>query len=170
MGLLYLASGRIIKRGYDYFQSNKVKNFEEIDDYLFRAVVSGTEDYDVEVDMIEPEVSTCTCQYAKSGKICKHMVAVYYKGNPDLVKAIEEEKSRRREKHQEFIKKQNEELNALHVEVENYVYTLSNDEIKKQLIEYIFEEKKTSIVKEFRYHEDSCEEEDDDDFDYLYDD
>lgn len=166
MGLLYLASGRIIKRGYDYFKSNKVKNFEEIDDYLFRAVVSGTEDYEVEVDMIEPEESTCTCPYAKKGKICKHMVAVYYKGNPDLVKAIEEEKIIRKEKQLEFEKKKNEILKSLHEEIENHVNTLTYEEIKESLINYIYDERKTDIIKEIKYIDDY--EEYDDDFDYLY--
>lgn len=77
---------RILERGLDYYEKGQVVSLEETaDGYL--ALVQGSEDYTVQIEINQEQVAdmTCTCPYAADGKYCKHMAAVLYQ--------IEEEKA-----------------------------------------------------------------------------
>ena len=70
---------RILRRGYEYFKNGAIKAIEIMDDEV-KAIVSGTEDYEVELSLEGNNLvdSHCDCPYAESGENCKHMAAVLY--------------------------------------------------------------------------------------------
>lgn len=76
----------ILERGRDYWDDGCVESLCQ-DGNTVTAVVSGTEDYDVEIEMGcggNIEYMSCTCPYAEEGNNCKHIAAVLF--------AMEEEK------------------------------------------------------------------------------
>lgn len=76
----------ILNRGRNYWDDGCVERLCQ-DGGTVTAVVSGTEDYDVEIEMGRGgsiEYMSCTCPYAEEGNNCKHMAAVLF--------AMEEEK------------------------------------------------------------------------------
>ena len=74
-----LFSSKILSRGRDYFERDLVEILE-CDANFISAIVSGTDDYEVEIGFIGNEIDTisCTCPYADDGNACKHMTAVLY--------------------------------------------------------------------------------------------
>lgn len=69
----------ILERGYDYFCENAVEDMEVSED-LIRASVIGTEEYEVEISLLDGEINDmyCSCPFAEAGRSCKHMAAVLY--------------------------------------------------------------------------------------------
>lgn len=83
MALIDLASSNSLWRGMDYFESNKVKEVEKINDNEYKSIVSGSSDYNVFINLNHPRKSTCSCPFAEGRRvICKHMVATYFKIYP----------------------------------------------------------------------------------------
>ena len=77
----------ILERGLNYYEEDCVTSLEQTSTG-YTAVVEGTDDYDVEIEIRADQVydMTCTCPYAAEGNYCKHMAAVLYKieeGDPD---------------------------------------------------------------------------------------
>lgn len=77
----------ILERGLNYYEKGCVTSLEQTSTG-YTAVVEGTDDYDVEIEIRADQVydMTCTCPYAAEGNYCKHMAAVLYKieeGDPD---------------------------------------------------------------------------------------
>ena len=65
--------------GLNYYEEGYVTSLEQtLTGYT--AVVEGTDDYDVEIEIRDDQVydMTCTCPYAADGNYCKHMAAVLY--------------------------------------------------------------------------------------------
>lgn len=70
----------ILERGLKYYEEGYVASLEQtLTGYM--AVVEGTDDYYVEIEIRDDQVydMTCTCPYAADGNYCKHMAAVLYK-------------------------------------------------------------------------------------------
>ena len=69
----------IVKRGKDYFRNGYVKDLEEIDDGIWRALVEGSEVYDTTITIVSGGITKhrCSCPY-DLGQFCKHEVAVLY--------------------------------------------------------------------------------------------
>lgn len=69
----------ILERGYGYYLNNAVNNLE-VSEHTIRADVEGTEDYEVEISLVDGEIEEmyCSCPYAEGGWNCKHMAAVLY--------------------------------------------------------------------------------------------
>lgn len=67
----------ILKRGYDYFNREKIKKLYQ-KPYGIAAVVEGSDDYHVTIDLNDKQVTSmfCDCPYANKGHHCKHMAAV----------------------------------------------------------------------------------------------
>ncbi len=63
----------------NYWQEGNVEDIEWEDDCI-RAVVLGTEYYEVKIYLSNDRVDEmyCTCLYAEDGNACKHMAAVLY--------------------------------------------------------------------------------------------
>lgn len=79
-----LFAPHILARGHDYFCDDAVENIEVSEGFV-RASVLGTEEYEVEISLINGEVSDmyCSCSYAEGGSSCKHMAAVLYEWSSD---------------------------------------------------------------------------------------
>jgi uncharacterized Zn finger protein len=69
----------IIKRGLAYFKSGAITDFSEISNGEYEAIVSGTEDYTVQLEVKNNAIieHNCDCPY-DMGPVCKHVVAVIF--------------------------------------------------------------------------------------------
>ena len=76
MGILSLASGKSLDRGYQYFIDQKVLSFSQKDENCYCGTVSGSNhsEYEVEVNIAHPRKSHCNCQ---------HIVALYFTVFPE---------------------------------------------------------------------------------------
>lgn len=141
MGLLDICSYNSYWRGLDYFERKKVKSLIKLTEFEYEALVDGTENYRVHIDINHPRKSTCTCPHA-SGKsiICKHKVAVYFSIFPkEAQKAIDERNryyEEQEEREKEYDKKVKEETNR----ITKYVNSLSTKEVRRLLINYMVED------------------------------
>ena len=63
-----------------YYESGAVTELSRTEGG-YRALVEGTEDYEVEIEIKDNRIldMRCTCPYAGDGKYCKHMAAVLYR-------------------------------------------------------------------------------------------
>ena len=70
---------KIIARGFDYYQGGAVSEVEMTDADTYTAIVEGSDDYEVEVELSGDDIisSSCECPY-DWGNYCKHEVAVFY--------------------------------------------------------------------------------------------
>ncbi len=75
------------KRGYTYYLHGAVLELEEKETGYWAATVSGSEDYEVSVQMKDFNVRQyyCDCPY-EDEDLCKHLVAVLYKIREELPK------------------------------------------------------------------------------------
>jgi len=73
---LQLTDKAIYDRGRSYFMDGHVISFEEVQPGKYEAVVEGTEDYLVNLTVINGNLEdcSCTCPY-DYGSVCKHIVA-----------------------------------------------------------------------------------------------
>ncbi|MBR6968587.1 MAG: SWIM zinc finger family protein [Ruminococcus sp.] len=69
----------ILERGYDYYRNGNAEILSSTADEI-NAVVSGTDDYEVNIYFSDGEIEDmyCDCPYASDGNNCKHMAAVLY--------------------------------------------------------------------------------------------
>ncbi len=70
---------RILARGRDYWKDGAVHDLET-DGERITALVDGTEEYEVEIELDDDSIRdlSCTCPYAEDGTPCKHMAAVLF--------------------------------------------------------------------------------------------
>ncbi len=68
----------ILKRGIKYFDNHHVEGLAETISGVWKAEISGTEIYDVEVASSNQYISTWYCSCPYNGPICKHVVATLY--------------------------------------------------------------------------------------------
>ena len=134
MGLIDLASSNSLWRGIDYYQSKNVKKIKKISDDEYNSIVSGTEEYNVHIDINHPRKSTCTCPFAAGRRvICKHMVATFFTIYPEEAERIIKEE-------QEY-EEAEERLFDEHLEkVKKYVNGLTDDEVRAALIDKLMDE------------------------------
>lgn len=122
-------------KGLDYYLSGAVKNFKKINEFEYTAIVDGSNNnkYKVYININKPRSSKCTCPFAEGNRvICKHMIATYFKVKPELAKQIEYELiAEEEEEEREFNRKYNE--------ISEYVNSLTEEEAKSLLIEYLLE-------------------------------
>ncbi len=69
----------ILKRGLAYFKGGAITDFSEISNGEYEAIVSGTEDYTVQLEVKNNTIieHNCDCPY-DMGAVCKHVVAVIF--------------------------------------------------------------------------------------------
>ena len=67
----------ILERGYEYFESGKIKDIHWDSNTVY-GKVKGTEEYNVSAEIDGENVGklSCDCPYAKGQKKCKHMAAL----------------------------------------------------------------------------------------------
>ena len=133
MGLIDLASSNSLWRGIDYYRSKNVKKIKKISDDEYNSIVSGTEEYNVHIDINHPRKSTCTCPFAAGRRvICKHMVATFFTIYPEEAERIIKEAQEYEEEERSF----KEHLE----EVKEYVNGLTDDEVRAELIDKLMDE------------------------------
>ena len=134
MGLIDLASSNSLWRGIDYYQSKNVKKIKKISDDEYNSIVSGTEEYNVHIDINHPRKSTCTCPFADRRRvICKHMVATFFKIYPEEAERIIKEEQEYEEEEERLFEEHLEE-------VREYVNGLTEDEVRALLIDKLMDE------------------------------
>lgn len=87
MGLIEIASAKSVWRAIDYVEREKVVCWTKHKD-TYDGLVEGSNDdtYKVYVDTVHPRKSTCTCPFAQEHRvICKHMLAIYFSGEPKVL-------------------------------------------------------------------------------------
>lgn len=69
----------ILKRGLAYFKGGAITDFSKISNGEYEAIVSGTEDYTVQLEVENNTIieHNCDCPY-DMGTVCKHVVAVIF--------------------------------------------------------------------------------------------
>jgi len=69
----------ILQRGLSYFREGCVTQFDEIAKGEFEAIVEGTEEYAVHLEVENNTMTeySCTCPY-EYGPVCKHIAAVLF--------------------------------------------------------------------------------------------
>ncbi len=134
MGLIDLASSNSLWRGVDYYQSKNVKKIKKISDDEYNSIVSGTEEYNVHIDINHPRKSTCTCPFADGRRvICKHMVATFFTIYPEEAERIIKEEQEYEEEEERLFEEHLEE-------VREYVNGLTEDEVRALLIDKLMDE------------------------------
>lgn len=76
MGLVDIASGASVWRGYDYYEGKKVVVSEKMNNSEYRGVVigSGANSYSVIINIDHPRKSKCNCPHADGRRvICKRI-------------------------------------------------------------------------------------------------
>ena len=140
MGLLEIASGNSFWRGYDYYERGKIKTCQKIDSQHYKGTVegSGGRVYQVSIDLEHPKKSTCTCPHAEgTRRVCKHKVALYFSFFPEAAdKAIKEA--------EEWEKQEEERWEAECKEIEEYVNSLTKQELREELLWRLLDEKEKS--------------------------
>lgn len=135
MSIMSSASGASLWRGYEYYKDKKVKSFVKLSDDEYEGIIAGSkaEPYHVKINISHIRQSICNCPHADGKRIiCKHMVALFFAVFPievdKYIKEVEEyerEEAEREKEHYEEIKK--------------YVYSLSKEELRQELINHIIE-------------------------------
>ena len=134
MGLIDLASSNSLWRGVDYYQSKNVKKIKKISDNEYNSIVSGTEEYNVHIDINHLRKSTCTCPFAAGRRvICKHMVATFFTIYPEEAERIIKEEQEYEEAEERLFEEHLEE-------VKEYVNGLTDDEVRAALIDKLMDE------------------------------
>ena len=134
MGLIDLASSNSLWRGIDYYQSKNVKKIKKVSDDEYNSIVSGTEEYNVHIDINHPRKSTCTCPFAAGRRvICKHMVATFFTIYPEEAERIIKEEQEYEEIEERMFEEHLEE-------VKEYVNGLTDDEVRAALIDKLMDE------------------------------
>jgi hypothetical protein len=123
---LQTAGPAILDRGRDYFKNGHVISFEEIQPGEYEAVVEGTEDYLVNLTVINGSLEdcSCTCPY-DFGSVCKHIVAaVMYlqKEEPGFQEPIKEKKS---------VKRPKAKKKTISEQVDEMLGSISHDDLKE---------------------------------------
>lgn len=134
MGLLDIASGKSVWRGYDYFEKKRVLSYQMINDNLVEGVVSGSngERYNVTVDLPHAKRSTCDCPHAEGKRrICKHKVALYFTAFPDAARQFIEDL-------RAYEEAEEERTERLEGAVIDYVHSLKKRELEELVLELLF--------------------------------
>ena len=74
----FLLSGSVLHKGHDYFGNGAVARLVESSRGLWNAIVSGSEDYKVQIHFSGKDISDCSCDCPHDAQYCKHIVAVLY--------------------------------------------------------------------------------------------
>ena len=135
MGLLDVASGKSVWRGYEYFSNKNVIVRQKISDTEIKGIVRGSNNthYEVFIDVEHPRKSKCNCPHADGRRIvCKHMVALYFTVFPDIAKKYYDEVINYWEEEE----KRQEEIED---KVISYIHKMKKDELAQAFLQFLFE-------------------------------
>ncbi len=124
---------RILKRGLSYFKEGAIADFSEISTGEYEAIVSGTEEYTVQLEISNNTITehNCDCPY-DLGPVCKHVVAVIFHLQQDELELNQPSISKPRKKKTKSVSQQVKELlNAIsHNELIDFVQENSKKDKK----------------------------------------
>lgn len=102
---------RILKRGLSYFKGGAITDFSEISTGEYEAIVSGTEEYTVQLKISNNIIveHNCDCPY-DMGPVCKHVVAVIFHLQQDELELNQSNSSKPKKKKTKSISQQVKEL------------------------------------------------------------
>lgn len=131
----HLIDEKILKRGLSYFKGGAISDFTKISPGEYEALVSGTEEYSVQLKINSNIITdyNCDCPYDR-GPVCKHIVAVIFHLQQDELGLNQPNFTSPKKKRTKSINQQIKEL----------LKTISHDE----LIEFVQENSKKD--KKFR--------------------
>jgi len=142
MSILSLASDASAWRGYEYYNDKKVALWTKINDCEYEAEIKGNrkKPYHVKINIDHPRKSECNCPHAEGKRrICKHMVALFFTVFPGeaekYIKEIEEYERQQEERERE----EEARIQEHYEEVEKYVNSLSEEEVRQALISAMLE-------------------------------
>lgn len=130
MSIVTAASGKSAWRGYDYYLQKKVLECNEAEKDIYMGKVEGSGDniYDVTIDIKHPKKSVCNCPHAEGSRVvCKHKVALFFTIFPEEA----ENYIREIEEYEEELEQQRDDR---YDEILEYVYSLSEAELRNELI------------------------------------
>ncbi len=106
-----LIEEKILKRGLSYFIGGAITDFSEISNGEYEAIVSGTEEYTVQLEISNNSIveHNCDCPY-DMGPVCKHIVAVIFYLQQDELELNQPSISKPRKKKTKSISQQVKEL------------------------------------------------------------
>lgn len=135
MSILSNAGGSSAWRGYEYYIDKKVLSFKQTgdDEYAGKVAGSASSVYDVVIDTAHIRRSKCNCPHANGKRIiCKHMVALFFSAFPqEAYQYIKEVEKYEEEEDARFA--------ARCAEIEEYVHSLSTEELKTALFNALME-------------------------------
>jgi hypothetical protein len=101
----------ILKRGLAYFKSGAITDFSEISNGEYEAIVSGTKEYTVQLEISNDTITehNCDCPY-DMGAVCKHVVAVIFHLQQDELELNQPSTSKPRKKKTKSVSQQVKEL------------------------------------------------------------
>ena len=88
MQFLKLTKPWIRRRGLDYREEGRVLECTRLRSFVWAGLVKGSTDepYEVFLDENDPARCSCTCPYAEQGSLCKHMAALAFEAQPELIR------------------------------------------------------------------------------------
>lgn len=148
MGILDIASGASVWRGYSYYKSGKVLAKQQLSETKFTGTVSGSNyaQYEVFIDIEHPRKSHCNCPHADGKRIvCKHQVALFFSCFPE-----EAEKYYRDVlEYEAEEERQQEELDE---KIIAYIHSLSKRELEDTLYDILYSGESWVFDKFVREH------------------
>lgn len=135
MGLLDLASGASLWRGYEYYTNNYIFSVEKLSgtEYVGKSRGSCEKLYDIKIDVAHPRKSSCNCPHANGKRIiCKHQVALYFMIFPNEAKEYYDEVM----KYEEEEQKRQDEIDR---KVIKYINSLSKEELRNTLYQVLYD-------------------------------
>ncbi len=130
-----LIDERILKRGLSYFKGGAITDFSEISTGEYEAIVSGTEEYTVQIEISNNIITehNCDCPY-DMGAVCKHVVAVIFHLQQDKIELDQSSNSKPTKK----------KIKSVSLEVKELLKSISHNE----LIDFV--QKNSKKDKKFR--------------------
>ena len=154
MGMREICSYNSYWRGLEYFENNRVKSINKINEYEYEAEVEGTENYHVHLNINHPKKSTCTCPHAVGkSTICKHKMAVYFSIFPDEAQQAIDERNRYYEHLEEREREYDKKIEEISKRYKELVDELPEEEVRRRLVNY--------MVYDYMENEDNPHDEDD---------
>ena len=120
----------ILKRGLSYFKNGYVSEPEEITHNVYEAIVEGTEDYTVELTIKNETIveHVCSCPY-DMGPVCKHVVAVIFYLQQDVLEIKQKNASKQGNKEKIATKKSKKK--TITEQVNEVLEKISHDDLKQ---------------------------------------
>ncbi len=146
MGILSVASGDSVWRGYAYFKDDRVLSCVQTGETEFSGKVRGAKVYDVKIDYQHPRKSVCSCPHASGRRIvCKHMAALYFAVFPMEADILCEQN----EKWEREKEEQNEKV---YDRVGKYIHNLSAEQAKNEFYSFLMNSPEWVFDKFVREH------------------